>query len=228
MALNSSRVLMGPIRRQGPVGRPWESRTFSKWTVHPSYSVEAPARRVPSGRRTEVGHRRAGGVTGDVPPGDVADAFKDGKFAAVFTVAIPQGVLGIDHEIQAAVGVPVDEGELPAAAAAARPRVEPQRLSVFVDEDPPRRPTAGAQDQVALLVEGDEVELAVRAAYPPGMGSLRGLEEIAQSPFEVLMDPGHNGIVLADKCITQAPYNHPTVHPAHRTIPPRCIGPSPP
>ena len=53
MALNSSAVLMGPMRVQFPTGlAALELGSFSKWTVQPSYSVEEPQSSVlPLGRR---------------------------------------------------------------------------------------------------------------------------------------------------------------------------------
>jgi hypothetical protein len=109
----------------------------------------------------EIGHRGGGVVTGDISLGDVADLLQDDPAIGFADMAIPDGVLRIDQQVESAVAIPVGHGQLGSPAAPGRVSIELEGLEVLVDEDTFRPAAAAAQGQVALLVEGDEVELAV-------------------------------------------------------------------
>jgi hypothetical protein len=70
-------------------------------------------------------------VAGHIALGHVADLLEDDLAFAQADVAIPDRVLRIDQEIEQAVAVPIDLGELGAPAASAGAAVEAERAEIF-------------------------------------------------------------------------------------------------
>jgi hypothetical protein len=120
-------------------------------------------------------------VAGDVALGDIADLLEDDLALAQADVSIPDRVLRIDQEIEQAVAVPIDLGELGAAAASTGAGVETEGAEVFIDEDALGRLAAATQGEETFLIEGDEVEFFVtividheRGGAPLGEGVAGG------------------------------------------------------